>query len=75
MKKNITLMLAALALVGCATCREHPRTCAALVAVTATSLALSLDHGSNGQSPAATDAALKDPNKPPCYMQPNGSCR
>jgi uncharacterized protein YceK len=63
--KTLTLVLAVLALTGCATCREHPALCAAGAAIAITSLALSQHHDSG----RAHDVTLQPVN---CT---NGSCK
>jgi hypothetical protein len=57
--KTLTLVLAVLALTGCATCREHPALCAAGAAIAITSIALSTQHH---ESDRAHDATLQPVN-------------
>lgn len=62
-----TVLLLALALTGCATCREYPTACAAVTLVAAGSLALSAGHSRN--STTGHDYTIEPVN---CA---NGACR
>lgn len=72
MKTLFALCLVAVALSGCATCEQHPRTCVVVGAWIAGSVAIIASHHDDRSQQAA---ALTDPSAPPCTMQPNGSCR
>jgi hypothetical protein len=57
--KSLTLLIL-LVLTGCATCEEHPGACAAVVAVAATCVALSVDHDHARPHDIATPAVVCD---------------
>lgn len=69
-----TLLL--LTLGGCETTRDfahrHPVATGIGAALLVGSIAASAHHGGNDPQ---TGAAIGDPSKLPCTMQPNGSCR
>lgn len=71
-RKAIALsILALMLLTGCATCEQHPKTCAVVSVLAAGSLAACLNHH---DSPRTHGYVLTD-GKPPCTVQPGGSCR
>lgn len=80
--KILVTALALAALSGCACEKsQHAQACRVVKSIVITSLVVSAsvavydacDHGNGHRS--AFDASLHDSHKPPCYMQPDGSCR
>jgi hypothetical protein len=69
--KSTLVLLAALALAGCQTMRDHPKATAFI----ATSLALSAGIAVSNRGRDAARSQDIHLNDPPCRVQPNGSCR
>lgn len=61
MLTRITILLVALSLQACATCREHPVVCTAVAGVVVTGIALSATH--HDRSPSAQQVHMH----PLCY--------
>jgi hypothetical protein len=66
------VLLAAVALAGCQTMREHPKATAFIATSLALSAGIAVSNRGNGHDARSTDIHL---NEPPCRVQPNGSCR
>lgn len=65
-----TVLLLALALTGCATCRQYPTTCSAVALVAIGSIALSAGHSRNQTTGTDTHDVTLQP-----VVCTNGACR